>query len=368
VTRQKPSTDYRWSRLVASVHDGKRVGTSLYLHATAVPPQLHNAVAAAYARVGHDASGCDVVKLSRVRPMVSLLRYPGIFREAFPRLTEAWSVDLVDGTVGHRTYGAGPGQPVLHRKELLLRSDDPRRSRFAALTASAEERGLFDAPGTIGQHALWERTLRNRGLVVRGHRLVTSERTRPNPTATPVERHRTAIARRGLSMPVAALRRHGLLTRDTSFFDYGCGQGDDVATLRRAGIAARGWDPHFLPDAPRVAADVVNLGFVLNVIENPRERNEALSEAYGLARRVLAVSVCMTCGAARHRHHRSFRDGVITSRGTFQKSYTQAELGRYIRSVLGQDPVPAGSGLYFVFRNDEDERRFREAGQRAPRP
>ena len=36
-------------------------------------------------------------------------------------------------------------------------------------------------------------------------------------------------------------------------------------------------------------ADVVNLGYILNVIEDPRERTETLRRAYALARRALVV-------------------------------------------------------------------------------
>lgn len=42
------------------------------------------------------------------------------------------------------------------------------------------------------------------------------------------------------------------------------------------GIAAAGWDPWFAPDRPRTPADVVNIGFVLTVIEDLDERRQAL--------------------------------------------------------------------------------------------
>ena len=51
------------------------------------------------------------------------------------------------------------------------------------------------------------------------------------------------------------------------------------------------WDPHHAADGRHQAADVVNLGFVLNVIEDPRERTETLRAAWGFARHALCVSV-----------------------------------------------------------------------------
>ena len=49
---------------------------------------------------------------------------------------------------------------------------------------------------------------------------------------------------------------------------------------------------------------------------------------------------------------------MLTSRGTFQKYFTQAELGEYIGQELGRAPVPIAPGIYFVFRSDEDEQAF----------
>ncbi len=40
-----------------------------------------------------------------------------------------------------------------------------------------------------------------------------------------------------------------------------------------------------------IESEVVNLGFVLNVIENPEERIEVLNKSWSLAKRILAVSV-----------------------------------------------------------------------------
>ena len=90
-----------------------------------------------------------------------------------------------------------------------------------------------------------------------------------------------------------ALQRHGYLDRTRTIFDYGCGKGDDVRILRHNGINASGWDPHFAPDVPRRPADVVNLGFVINVIEDAHERVEALRGAYTLASRVLCVAAML---------------------------------------------------------------------------
>jgi DNA phosphorothioation-associated putative methyltransferase len=60
------------------------------------------------------------------------------------------------------------------------------------------------------------------------------------------------------------MMRFGVVGPDRTVFDYGCGQGEDVAALASQGLSAFGWDPHHAPEGPRCPADVVNLGFVLN--------------------------------------------------------------------------------------------------------
>src|SRR5690606_25110914 len=111
-----------------------------------------------------------------------------------------------------------------------------------------------------------------------------------------VHRHRTAMARHTLSQPMSLAVRYGLIRPEVTVFDYGCGQGDDLRALASAGVDATGWDPYFAPNMPLREAQIVNLGFVLNVIEDPAERAVALHAAWSLARRVLLVSV-MIVGA-----------------------------------------------------------------------
>ena len=68
----------------------------------------------------------------------------------------------------------------------------------------------------------------------------------------------------------------------------------DVEALQNLGYQASGWDPAFRPNAPKSSAAVVNLGYVLNVIEEPAERIAALRDAYSLAERLLLVSTMVT--------------------------------------------------------------------------
>lgn len=337
---------------------GKRAGGSVYLHVSALPADVASRVQQACAIAGVSAGQFDVVKWDGTSGALSLLAYPGFFDEGFPALHAAWTVDLDRRQATHRTWTDGQNRPVLHRKEHMLAPDHPRRPEFEALTRAVEQAGLFTDRAIIGRSEQWQEELRARGLEVHGHQLL------PRASAEVVLRHRTALSRQALSTPVQALWRAGLLDGDVTLFDYGCGRGDDIALLTERGVRARGWDPHFRPDVERLPADVVNLGFVLNVIEEPRERREALQGAWDLTVDVLAVAALIGGRTATERQ-RLYGDGVLTSRQTFQKYFTQAELGAYIAQTLGREPLSIAPGVFFVFRSDEAEQRFLELRQRS---
>lgn len=181
-----------------------------------------------------------------------------------------------------------------------------------------------------------------------------------------IERERTALHRTALSSPIQHLLRFGFLDGGASVFDYGCGHGDDVRLLADMGIAAQGWDPVFRPATERSPADVVNLGFVLNVIEDARERDETLKSAFALARKVLIVSVMLGYEGKREQFA-AYQDGVRTQRNTFQKYYAQDELRGYVESTLGANAIAVAPGICLVFRDPMDEQLFLLARQQVRR-
>jgi len=151
---------------------------------------------------------------------------------------------------------------------------------------------------------------------------------------------------------------HGLVTEHSTVFDYGCGRGDDVRRLNYKGIDAVGWDPLHSPGSKRRPSDVVNLGYVINVIEDPIERARVLSDAWALTQKVLIVSARLSIEADRQFRASPYSDGCITSRGTFQKYYDQRELSGWINANLKIESVAAGPGIFFVFRNEELRQSF----------
>ncbi|WP_082981958.1 DNA phosphorothioation-associated putative methyltransferase [Mycolicibacterium mucogenicum] len=172
-----------------------------------------------------------------------------------------------------------------------------------------------------------------------------------------VARHRTAMTRAFLSRPVALAIGDGVMDASVSVFDYGCGRGDDLRNLTALGYQAAGWDPGHRPSTALQSADVVNIGYVINVIEDRAERHDTLQRAWKLTRQVLIVSARLVW-EARELAGRPHADGLMTRAGTFQKFYEQSELADWIQQVLGVQPIAAAPGIFYVFRDSARAHEF----------
>ena len=218
---------------------GKQVGGALYVHLSAVDrllPEQSRLIAAAAEHVPKGNWNVAKIDLADDRA-VSLLDYEDFAEHAFPALRQSHRVDLKAGVVSARRYEKNP--PILHRKELLLSPDAPRRDLYVALTQELERRGLFVDMNRRGRLEAWESALAEAGIEVRDHQVVAAgppvDVRIPAQVAesffydgmSPVARHRTAIGRNGLSAPMAALNAAGLLDDGVSVLDYGCGRGDE---------------------------------------------------------------------------------------------------------------------------------------------
>ncbi|MBK1716521.1 DNA phosphorothioation-associated putative methyltransferase [Thiocystis violacea] len=308
----------------------------------------------------------NLVRIDERSACIALLNYPAFFDDPFPALRESWLVDLDQGTVSYRTYADSLNPPILHRKELLLAVEHPGRAEALALTSACEAVGLFDDPRRIGYRRQWLALIRESGYRLDGDRLVplgnddsgtaVAEQGVGRPLGWDASRHLTALVRYGFSAPVQSLARSGFLDGRYRLFDYGCGRGDDVRGLVENGLSAAGWDPYHAPDQPIQTADIVNLGFVINVIEDFDERLEALTRAWSLAERLLVVSVMLT--NRNDPRGERFRDGVMTQRGTFQKYFGQAEIKTFLEQALDAEAIPVAPGVLYVFRDKDAEQRF----------
>lgn len=181
----------------AETHEkaGKRVGGALYLHKDALALIGEDAERVRAAAEIADGFEWNVAKIGK--SSVSLVLYEAFDDSAFPALLASAKVDASAGTVAKTDYRQRANPPILHRKELLLPPDDPRLPQFRALTAAAEAHELFRDSNKIGTRKAWETRIAEAGLVLRGQRLLSR-----GEEHVEVARHKTAIVRRDLSLPM----------------------------------------------------------------------------------------------------------------------------------------------------------------------
>lgn len=339
---------------------GKKLPTAVYVYAPTsepLPPALRGIIDRLRHRLQLDES-YNVLKFSKDFS-VSFLRYPSFFEIPHPVLAESVRVQLATGAAKRIAYEGHANPPILHRKECFLPAGHPSIPRFAALTRQEEQELLYEQPSTIGFRANWEKLLAGKGLAYCDHELVKQRSdTKVLPVSVvPVHRHRTALSRNQLSKPIRQAIETGVLSNTKTLFDYGCGLGTDATMLRAMGYTVAAWDPAYFPNEPKACADVVNLGYVLNVIEDLAERVEVLVDAWAYTRDVLIVST-LIAGNEDYDAARSLSDGILTQRNTFQKYFTPSEILGLIESALDVEAYPLCLGIYIAFRDEHHAQSF----------
>jgi DNA phosphorothioation-associated putative methyltransferase len=338
---------------------GKLLPDALYVHVSALEsldPVLQRYESEAR-EIASRPERITLVKFNLEKPSISYLSYPEFDSDPHPALQSSIQVNLQSREVNHRDYEDANNSFILHRKETFVATDYPHYQQFAALTRQEEALGLLDNPRAIGTRLAWEERLAQFKVAFQGHTLVARSLLNAQSSTVKIDRHKAAISRNDFSKPMRLALEAGLFSQQTTFFDYGCGQGGDLERVAKLGYTSSGWDPHYCPDTTLMAADVVNLGYVINVIESQAERREALIKAWELTQQVLIVAAQVLI--AQGNSQIAYGDGVITSRNTFQKYYDQEELKLYIDQVLGVDAVPVALGIYFVFRDEAQAQNFR---------
>ena len=342
---------------------GKLLPTAFYVHTSALKnlDSLLQTYEYKARKLIDDGAKITLVKFAIDRPRISYLAYPDFDGDPHPKLHKSIIVNLVTEEVQYRNYQHYQNPPILHRKETFVTSDYPLYPEFATLTKLEVSLGLLKNSRQIGTYEGWQQRLKQEGVDFVGHNLVCHlnplfSKQQNIPVA--IKRHKAAIIRREISRPVRLAIEAEILTEKTTFFDYGCGHGEDIKFLRDRGYTSSGWDPYYQPDQPCVSADIVNLGYIINVIEDTQERRSALLKAWDLTKQVLIASAQVLIDE-RQRGLVAYGDGIVTSRNTFQKYYQQEELKAYIDQVLGVDAIPVSLGIFFVFRDLTQAEAFR---------
>lgn len=338
---------------------GKHLPNHLYVHISALrylEPLIQEYEQTARQIINKN-SDFTLVKFNFTQQKISYLFYADFDDNPHPSLTRSLVVHLAENTSKTIDYSDSHNPPILHRKETFVSRSYPFYEKFAYLTQAEEKLGLLDNPRYIGTENEWQQLLSDHGLHFQDHYLACNLVNNPQEFID-IQRHRAAITRNKLSRPVRLALEAGLFNSETTFFDYGCGHGLDVQIMTEQGYQSSGWDPYYSPYTPLQQADIVNLGYIINVIENMAERREALIKAWSLTLEILIVSAQVLIDD-RQSGYLAYGDGIITERNTFQKYYEQEELKNYLEQVLKEEAIPLGLGVFLVFRNRDKANSFR---------
>lgn len=348
-----------FKQLVSQINLGKHLPDAVYLHRdafSALPKNLIQFIPAVAKAVNLDDDSWNLVKLFKKEFRLSLLHYPNFYNDSYPSLRQSLNIDLTKLSHKITSYEETENPPILHRKETMILPESSYYEHFVSITQEGENAGLYENSRLIGFKNSWENLIERHGYELVDGRLFRSSSVQ-QINDSGIDRHKTAIVRHELSAPMKSLVKHGYLEGSYSIFDYGCGRGDDLRELEAHGLDALGWDPNFQPDNDKVNSDIVNLGFVLNVIEDQDERLEALLGAWELSDKFLVVSV-MLANENYIAQFKPYKDGVITSRNTFQKYYAQSEIKNYIERSLQEEAITVAPGIFYVFKDKIEEQLY----------
>jgi len=355
----------QFKSLVKQIKIGKQLPDSIYVHESAlslVPSTLSSVISNVAKALKIDSHEWNLVKFYKRDFKLAFLSYPDFNDYAYPSLRQSITVDLQKLSHRKADYSKSDNPPILHRKETFVDSDYPLVDLFQAITQEGEAAGLYENVKTIGFNKNWQRLISSKGYFLDEKGRLHLKGDAPIAPASSdftgeIERHRTAIDRNQLSSPMQVLARHGYFNGDFSLLDYGCGKGDDIRELEAHNVDCIGWDPVHQPDNDLQNCDLVNLGFVLNVIEDKQERITTLKRAYDYADKLLVTSV-MIAGDSVISQFKPYKDGIITSRNTFQKYYNQSEFKYFIETSLEQDAIAVGQGIFIIFKDKIEEQNF----------
>ncbi|MGO3645256.1 MAG: DNA phosphorothioation-associated putative methyltransferase, partial [Pseudoalteromonas sp.] len=346
----------KYRDLVKKLKYGKSLPTAIYLHKSSLEPTLQPELLSFIQSTINQLNinePWNLLKLYKRDLKFTLLNYPDFDEYAYPALHTSHIIDADELTIKTTNYSSSNNPPILHRKETFVLPSYPQYQLFKDITEEGEQIGLYQNTKSIGFKQQWQNLIKRKGFELDEQGRLNKIADLPEPiiehTPQAIQRHLTAINRDRLSAPFQKLAKYGYLNGDYSILDYGCGLADDATELEAHGLNINAWDPVHRPNGNKQTSDIVNLGFVLNVIEDQQERKETLKAAYQHTKKLLLVSV-MLANEAKQEHFKQYKDGVITKWNTFQKYYSQAQIRTYIEQTLNIKTMAFGQGIITIFK------------------
>ena len=146
---------------------GKRVAGDLYLHQTSVryaTKEEKDLIKDTARNLRGSEKTWNVVRIGNDN--IAFLTYRDFDENPFPTLGKSIRFDLLDGRKSVRDFTTHSNPPIVHRKELLVPEDFPRREMFKDLTSALDDLGVFYDSHKIGFKQQWENRLRSHGMAL----------------------------------------------------------------------------------------------------------------------------------------------------------------------------------------------------------
>jgi len=140
---------------------GKQTPQATYFHRSLerrAPPRLAALVARAKKRLPAGARW-NLIKVDHHGGAVSFLWYPDFDTDPHPALRVSYRVDPASGLVRVEDYSDRANPFILHRKDAMIATDDPRYDEFRRVTEKEEAAGLLSR-ADIGTRDGWRRAQR----------------------------------------------------------------------------------------------------------------------------------------------------------------------------------------------------------------
>lgn len=207
----------QYKELVKQVPYGKQLPDAVYVHESALdslPKELGKILSTTISVLELDKKDWNILKLQKRNFKVTLLNYPTFFTDSYPALHNSILVNIETQTLRQSSYSKSENPPILHRKETFLKPDHPSVALFSDITKEGEAIGLYENPKTIGFKKSWDRLIGRKGYALVGGRLTpkaavkVEQESIDENSEIKIDRHKTAINRDKLSLPMQLLARH----------------------------------------------------------------------------------------------------------------------------------------------------------------
>lgn len=154
---------------------------------------------------------------------------------------------------------------------------------------------------------------------------------------------KTAIGRKHMSAPVAYLATKGEFKGRCINWGSGRAWIDTWTISAASGQDCDEYDPYYAPDRPEGIYDTIYCGYVANTLPPTFRAGLYMDMLQFMSSDSTAIIVVRSDNI----DGEPYEDGVVTSRATFQKSYTNHELYAELKEFFGYSSIKS-RGHYLV--------------------